>query len=259
MIEDKIKRSVELIKSYEELALKLNPSDGFYLAFSGGKDSRVIYELCKMAEVKYKAHFSCTTIDPKEVLRFIHEKYPDVIWHRPEKSMFKLIEENKCLPTSKIRFCCKLIKEVGGIGNVVILGVRAAESRNRAKRSIFEHHCVNGDDKLVLKPIFNWSHSDVWKFIREYIGFYSELYDRGLARIGCVFCPMSPISTKQKYLLLAPRFKYAFLKSIEKCMTQGNYSQFNNAEDVFNWWLGGGSVKKYFAQKNQLKLYEPNR
>ena len=43
----KIKQSIELIKKTEKLALKYQDF-GFHVAFSGGKDSQVIYELCKM-------------------------------------------------------------------------------------------------------------------------------------------------------------------------------------------------------------------
>ena len=50
-LQDKINYSIDLIRRAESLALKMNP-EGFYLAFSGGKDSQVIYELAKMAGVK---------------------------------------------------------------------------------------------------------------------------------------------------------------------------------------------------------------
>ena len=46
---NKIEYSIELLKKAETLALKYNDF-GFHLAFSGGKDSQVIYELAKMYE-----------------------------------------------------------------------------------------------------------------------------------------------------------------------------------------------------------------
>lgn len=52
----KIRHSIELLRNSEELALKYNDF-GFHLAFSGGKDSQVVYELAKMAGVKFKAFF----------------------------------------------------------------------------------------------------------------------------------------------------------------------------------------------------------
>lgn len=52
MLQDKINLAIQTIQKYEKLALKYS-SDGFHVAFSGGKDSQVIYELCRMAGVKF--------------------------------------------------------------------------------------------------------------------------------------------------------------------------------------------------------------
>lgn len=252
-LDHRIKTSLELLRSNEELALKMNP-DGYYLAFSGGKDSQVIYELCKMAGVKFKAHFNCTTVDPKEVLRFIRKKYPNVIWHRPEKSMFKLIEEQGCLPLRNMRFCCRLIKEIHGVGSVVVTGVRRAESRNRTKHKVLMHTCVKGEDKFMLAPILDWTNAEVWYFVRNIIGHYCELYDKGFHRIGCILCPNASVAIKYKGLKIAPRFEYAYKKAIQKCIDNGKYQQFDNVDDVFKWWISGISIKKYMANKDQLKI-----
>jgi len=67
----KIQHSIELIKKAETLALSYS-DEGFHLAFSGGKDSQVIYELAKMAEVKFKAYFYKTSVDPRALLSFRH-------------------------------------------------------------------------------------------------------------------------------------------------------------------------------------------
>lgn len=49
MLQSKIDKAIETLQKYEKLALKYSPS-GFHVAFSGGKDSQVIYELCQMLE-----------------------------------------------------------------------------------------------------------------------------------------------------------------------------------------------------------------
>lgn len=53
-VENKIKNAIELLRQFE-------PPEGYYLAFSGGKDSVVIKALADMAGVKYDAHYNLTT------------------------------------------------------------------------------------------------------------------------------------------------------------------------------------------------------
>lgn len=89
----KIDKAIALLKKAERLALKYNPADGYYLAFSGGKDSQCIYHLAKLAGVKFRAHYAVTTIDPPELMRFIKTHYPDVEWVRPKLTFFQLIKK----------------------------------------------------------------------------------------------------------------------------------------------------------------------
>jgi phosphoadenosine phosphosulfate reductase len=124
---DKVQHSIELIRKAEKLALTYNDF-GFHLAFSGGKDSQVIYELAKMAGVKFKAYFYKTSVDPRELLSFIRSNYPDVEWVRPKMTMYQLIFKKGMLPLRQARFCCEYLKERNGVDAVVITGITADES-----------------------------------------------------------------------------------------------------------------------------------
>lgn len=67
----KIDYSIALLRKAEALALRFDPDDGFYLAFSGGKDSQALLHLAQMANVKFKAYMNFTSVDPGEVVRFV--------------------------------------------------------------------------------------------------------------------------------------------------------------------------------------------
>ena len=68
---DKVQLAIKRLKAFE-------PPEGYYLAFSGGKDSQAVYHLAKMAGVKFDAHYCVTSVDPPELVKFIKTHYPDV-------------------------------------------------------------------------------------------------------------------------------------------------------------------------------------
>ena len=45
---------------------EFEPPEGYYVAFSGGKDSITVLDLVRRSGVKYDAHYSLTTVDPPE-------------------------------------------------------------------------------------------------------------------------------------------------------------------------------------------------
>lgn len=132
MDKEKVKSAIERIKAFE-------PEEGYYLAFSGGKDSVVCKALLDMAGVKYDAHYRVTSVDPPELVRFIREKHPDVARDIPRYSdgspitMWNLIPKKLMPPTRTVRYCCQMLKESGGDGRMTVTGVRWAESVNRSK------------------------------------------------------------------------------------------------------------------------------
>lgn len=130
----KLQHSIELLRKAEKLALKYDANDGFFLAFSGGKDSQALYHVAKLGGVKFKAHMNFTSIDPPQVIRFVRTQYPDVVTHAPEKSIFALAVDRGILPSMRIRWCCADLKETAGAGKVTLIGIRKQESTRRAKR-----------------------------------------------------------------------------------------------------------------------------
>ena len=133
----KLEHSVELLRKAERIALMYDSDDGYYLAFSGGKDSQALYHVAKLAGVRFKAHMSLTSVDPPEVIRFVKQNYPDVELIKPKMSIYDMAIKKHMLPTRTLRWCCAVYKEIHGAGKVTLIGVRRQESARRAKRKEF--------------------------------------------------------------------------------------------------------------------------
>ena len=260
---DKVEAAIELLRMFE-------PPEGYYLAFSGGKDSICIYYLAKMAGVSFTAHHNHTTVDPPELVRFVRS-FPDVQINYPEKTMWQLIIENKVPPTRLMRYCCSALKERGGQGRIVVTGVRWAESANRRnkrhavefdvygskskeankrreifllsdndeKRRMIENCQVQG--KHVINPIINWTDADVWEFIRANNLPYCRLYDEGFKRLGCIGCPQKGKKGMLRDFVRWPKYKDAYLRTFERMLKSRNCDNdgWKTAEEVFNWWVNG--------------------
>lgn len=266
-LQRKIDESISFIRRGEKLALALN-SKGYWVAFSGGKDSQVLLDLVKWAGVKYKAVYNVTTNDPPENVYFIRREYAEVEFLLPKKSFFKMVEE-KGLPTMMRRYCCERLKEHTGDGYVVLTGIRADESRKRSAYGAVmvrsrrkehverkegytlegimraEHRCIKGKDKVMLYPLLEWTENDVWEYIKERNIPVNPCYEL-VERVGCMFCPFSTGGAIKKYEKLYPKYVELLLKSLQKYINKvGGTGYFDKAEDYYEWWKSKKSIKQW--------------
>lgn len=268
---ENIEYSISLLKKSEKIALEMDPENGFYLAFSGGKDSQVLYHLAIMGGVKFKAHMNLTSVDPPEVIRFVKQHYPEVELIKPKMSIYDMVKKRGCLPTKKVRWCCEEFKEMSGAGKVTLIGIRREESAKRSKRNEVEMNnykfsgsfdqwgehrekmvtCVGGKDKIIVSPILYWTSRDVWEFLSSNDIPHCSLYDKGYKRIGCILCPMSNYKQKIREIRDYPHVKRNWIKAIE-WMMENKWTEkrlADNPEMAFNWWISGKSFKQFYADE----------
>ncbi len=221
--------SIERLKEFEQVALGMHP-DGYYLAYSGGKDSDVILDLAQKSGVKFTAHHSLTTCDPPELV--MHVRAKPVTIEKPEITMWQLIRKKGMPPRRNARYCCEVLKERGGAGRIVITGVRWSESTRRQSRRMVES-CYRDKTKRYLNIILDWTTAEVWAYIHDNSIDYCKLYDEGFKRLGCVLCPMNRDIEKQRQRW--PKLCKAWEKAVKA--TYQPSSPGNNAEEYWQWWL----------------------
>lgn len=132
-LKEKEKTAIERLKAFE-------PADGYFLAYSGGKDSDCIKILAQLAGVKFEAVHNLTTVDAPETVHYVKSQ-PDVrisySYDRDGKpvTMWNLIVRKGTPPFRISRYCCSELKEPNGMGRIVVTGVRWAESSRRKEQS----------------------------------------------------------------------------------------------------------------------------
>jgi phosphoadenosine phosphosulfate reductase len=254
-VRDKVAISIDRLRAFE-------PEEGYYLAFSGGKDSQCIYHLAVESGVKFDAHYNVTGIDHPDLIYFMRRNYPDVIRESYKVSMWRMIEK-KGLPTRLHRYCCAELKEHGGAGRICVTGVRWAESTKRKNqrkafevqknknfilfddndegRRLFENCMQKG--RRVINPIIDWLEEDVWEYLNSRGIKYCKLYDEGYTRLGCIGCPQS--GNQEQELKDNPKFYDAYLRAVrrflpdyfERCKKRGEKPFRATAEEWMYWWI----------------------
>ena len=183
------------------------------VSFSGGKDSQVVLDLaCRvLPPSKFLVIYSNTGYELptslslySEIKNYYTQKYPDLQFYTAENHKNVLQYWDELDTPSKVhRWCCavmktaplyRLLKEIHGTGkqpNVLAFeGVRAEESSKRATYSRIGKG-VKHNNVVNVRPIFEWTTTEVWLYILFNNMPINVAYRKGLNRVGCVICPLS--------------------------------------------------------------------
>lgn len=287
LLAEKEAKSIALLQTFEQAAVSMNP-EGYYLAYSGGKDSDVLLHVALKAGVKFAAHYNVTGIDPTDVIRHIKvvraelaDKGIKLYMDAPRKfttgqfeglpiNMYRLVVHKKMPPTMTMRYCCSELKEHGGEGQICLTGVRWAESSKRKWRKPIEvlgrkknekmlfddnddgrmqfENCVS-KNKRVLNPIIAWTDAELWQYIKQENIEVCNLYSMGWKRIGCIGCPMAILKEKTRQFQYAPYVRKHLIQAFEDMLKERDRPR-------IDWHTGEDVMAWWIKAERHIKTQE---
>lgn len=280
-------KAIERIKMASDMSLH-HYGQPLVCTYSGGKDSDVMLELFKRSGVLFEAHNSHTTVDAPPTVYHIRKKFRELeekginakiempTYKNKPVTMWSLIPQKGMPPSRLMRYCCSVLKETGCANRFIATGVRWDESNARAERAAYEiigktkaekttatdeimlmndnstkrkmtENCMK-KNKMVVNPIIDWKHRDIWDFIQSEHIDYNHLYDCGYKRVGCIGCPMASKSRWKEFSDF-PTYQRAYIRAFDK-MLDGLKAKHKNKPprwqtgyDVFLWWMEDQNVE----------------
>lgn len=251
--------------------------DRFHIAFSGGKDSIVVLDICRKAlpESSYVVIFGDTQMEfpdtyhviekvEKECLDNNIEFYRATSHLKPEES-WKLFGP----PSRVLRWCCTVhkstpqtlkLREITGKNNYIgldFVGVRRYESVMRSKYEE-ENYGKKQKGQYSYNPILEWTSAEVWLYIYAQNLVINEAYKKGNSRAGCLLCPMA---TGKSYCMQYASYPNEVQKfvdiikalvddsNIESYIDNGGFNSRRSGRDLFDNDL------KYFEYEKNGKIY----
>lgn len=266
--------------AFERLRLGAETSKRMYnapllLCYSGGKDSDVLLQLAINSGIDFEVLHNHTTIDAPETVYHIRNTFKKLelqgikctiekpTYKGERVTMWSLIPMKMFPPTRIVRYCCTVLKEMGGRNRAIATGVRRAESIARSKRGIYEDYnsdkkkkiILNNDNddkrrwfercqkqaKTIINPIVDWNDENIKDYIQSEKIDLNPLYCEGFRRVGCVGCPMAG---KHRYVEFRryPTYKKAYIHAFDRMLSarianEKDKTKWQTGYDVFRWWL----------------------
>ena len=218
-----------------------------YIAFSGGKDSVALLDVChRVLPLSVPVIFSDTDMELPDTYRV----WEEIKNRYPEREFIAARAESSALenwrrfgpPSRTIRWCCSVHKSTPAlmllkdrlhktaIRAMAFVGVRGEESLSR---SFYEDKAdgVKNASQLNRMPILEWGAHELWLYIFANNLLINEAYKKGISRVGCMMCPES----SARYMWFAQRLYPQIMK-------------------IYGDVIVGTSVKKFHSIKEKNKF-----
>lgn len=239
-LQKKVDNAIRLIQSAGKIAKE--HGQPLEVCYSGGKDSDVILELARMADVDIRPIYKNTTIDPPGTIAYVRARGVEVM---QPKMTFRDVIHKSGLPSRFRRICCEKLKEYK-ILDYAVIGVRRDESNKRAALYKEPEICRVYSSKEKTRqylPILNWTAADVEAFIKERgMKCHPLYYDSDGTfhverRLGCMGCPLASKKQRMKEFKTHPALAKFYIRAAQYFLdTHPNSKIHGYFNDAFEWF-----------------------
>lgn len=229
-----------------------------YVSFSGGKDSIVTAHIVRRVDPNIKMIFNDTTIEFPDLINYVQSLIREG-WNIEIIKPTVTFEEGLKKfgpPGRRRRWCCDVIKKASlwknsrrfnnQEGTLSFLGIRSEESYRRSRYKRLASFPIRGPFNpkrtraVHAYPLLYFSKKDIWSYIKKHGLPYCKLYDKGLTRLGCMFCPFADDESNQALTDLYPEKKKAWESYLK------NYAKDNGLDES---WAEGPWRENYGISK----------
>lgn len=133
------------------------------------------YALMDEAQRRYQRMIEVYFPDPDDVEQYVREEGSNAFYR-----------------SVALRKACCAIRKVGPLRRALagrsawLTGLRREQAPTRERQPLREWDEGNGLEKF--NPLVDWSHDDVWGYVRVFEVPYNALHDHGYPSIGCAPC-----------------------------------------------------------------------
>ena len=117
---------------------------------------------------------------------------------------------------------------------------------------LIENAKLNND--LIVMPLYEWTFSDIWEYIKNRKLTVNKLYLMGYERVGCVGCPMKNYAERMKDFILFPKYKAAYINAFQRMIDRkkslGKPCTWADGEACFDWWVDDPNIP------GQMSIYD---
>ena len=242
--------------------------DAAYIAFSGGKDSVVLLDICtRVLPLSVPIIFSDTDMelpDTYKVWEEIQNRYQEreFIAAKAETSAL----ENWRIfgpPSRTIRWCCSVHKSTPALMTLksklrkpaikvmAFVGVRGDESTSR---SFYEDESdgVKNASQRNCMPILDWGAHELWLYIFANDLIVNRAYKKGLTRVGCLMCPES----SESHLYFMNELYRKEVRHFTDIIFETSSRDFKNAKDRDDFIGDGWQARKSGILLNRV-IFNP--